>query len=86
MSDMKKHLPALLVTLVVCSGLAIVLASTWGEGLAFEFGGDTYELLQPRWIVVFAVAPFLIFAATRSLADLPRAQRWLGVFSSLLLS
>lgn len=85
MNRIRPHVPALLFTLAACSGLAILLASTWGEGLSFELGGDTYELLQPRWIVVFALAPFLVFAATRSLADLPRAQRWLGVLSRTLL-
>ncbi|MEM9074840.1 MAG: vWA domain-containing protein [Myxococcota bacterium] len=82
---MKRHLPALLLTLAFSAGLAALLWFTWGQGLRFSAGGDDYELLQPRWIVVFATTPFLVFAATRSLADLPTAQRWLGVLGRTLL-
>ncbi len=82
---MRRHLPALLLTLGACAALAALLATTWGQGLAFQIGASEYELLQPRWIVVFAAVPLLVFAATRSLADLPAAQRWLGVGIRALL-
>lgn len=82
---MKRHVPALLLTLAASAALAALLALTVGQGLRFELGGADYELLQPRWIVVFAAVPLLVFAATRSLADLPAAQRWLGVATRALL-
>ena len=76
---MRKHLPALGITLLASGALGWLLWSTLGQGFEATAEGQRYELLQPRWIVVFAVAPFFVFAASRSLADLPPLQKWLGV-------
>jgi len=84
---MRKLLPSLLVALAACGGMVIALGTTIGrEGLEFELGGASYELLQPRWIVAFAVVPLFAWAATKSLADLPRAQVVLGVLMRSLLA
>ena len=82
---MKRHLPALLLTFAACGALAALLAWVSGQAVAFRLGGADYELLQPRWLLVFAATPLLVFAATRSLADLPRAQRWLALVVRTLL-
>jgi Ca-activated chloride channel homolog len=47
--------------------------------------GRGYEILEPRLLLFVAVAPLLVWVAGRSLADLPRAQRWLGVGLRLAL-
>ncbi|MEM1416909.1 MAG: VWA domain-containing protein, partial [Myxococcota bacterium] len=56
------------------------------DGVAFSLGGEDYELLAPRWIAAAAVVPFFAWVATRSLADLPAAQRALGVVVRSLLA
>ena len=76
----------LVLTLAASVALAILLWVTVGEGWEAVYGGETYELLQPRWIVVFAVAPIFFYGASRSLADLPPAQKWLGVFARVVLT
>ncbi len=45
----------------------------------WEEGGTVYELLEPRFIGVVLVLPFLLFVLGRSLADLPWPQRVLSV-------
>ncbi|MAC25882.1 MAG: hypothetical protein CMH59_05295, partial [Myxococcales bacterium] len=60
---MRKHLPALGITLLASGALGWLLWSTLGQGFEATAEGQRYELLQPRWIVVFAVAPFFVFAA-----------------------
>jgi Mg-chelatase subunit ChlD len=47
--------------------------------------GDELELLAPRALFALAALPFLLFALRFSLADLPRAQRYLGVAVRALL-
>jgi Ca-activated chloride channel homolog len=47
--------------------------------------GGGYELLEPRLLLFLAVAPLLVWIAGRSLADLPPAQRWLGMGLRLLV-
>lgn len=76
---MRRHVPALLLTLAASGGLAAWLWRVAQRGVRFTYGAEEYELLEPRYLVVFAVAPLFVFAATRSLADLPQLQRWLGV-------
>lgn len=67
------------VTLAACAGLAVLVWRTVAGGVEFDWGGAHYELLQPRWLLAVAVTPLFAFAATRSLADLPTVQRWIGV-------
>nr|MCU0676770.1 VWA domain-containing protein [Myxococcota bacterium] len=76
---MRRFLVHLGITLAACAALAYWLVGVAREGVRFDWGGQTYELLQPSWLVVFAVTPLFALAVTRSLADLPAAQRWLGV-------
>ncbi|MCB9623373.1 MAG: VWA domain-containing protein [Sandaracinus sp.] len=76
---MRRFLVALGFTLAACAALAWWLMGVAAAGVRFDWGGQTYELLQPTWLVVFAVTPLFALAVTRSLADLPAAQRWLGV-------
>lgn len=75
----RRFLIQLGVTLAACAALAWWLMDVAREGVRFDYGGQTYELLQPTWLVVFAITPLFALAVTRSLADLPTAQRWLGV-------
>lgn len=68
--------------LVAVTGAALVLLLwPWAsaDSLAFDVSGERYELLAPQMLLAVAVAPLLVWAVTRSLADLPRAQRWLAV-------
>jgi len=53
----------------------------WVTGSAFTFsvGGERYDLLAPAMLFTLALAPYLLWVVTRSLADLPRPQRWLAV-------
>ncbi len=83
---MKKHLPALTLALFCCAALAYAIDRAVSPGVSFVFQGDLIEFLQPRWLVSIAVSPLFVFAATRSLADLPTAQRWLGVLGRIVLA
>ncbi|MFK7999136.1 MAG: VWA domain-containing protein [Polyangiales bacterium] len=77
---MKRQSPLLIgLTIAACAALAAYLWNLSFQNLDFTFRGAEYEVLQPRWLVVFAVAPLFFLAASRSLSDLPRVQRWLGV-------
>ncbi|HJL16560.1 MAG TPA: VWA domain-containing protein [Sandaracinaceae bacterium LLY-WYZ-13_1] len=65
----------------VAVGGALAAFLSWWTGhteLTFEVGGETYELLAPGFLAVVGVAPLLWWGLSVSLADLPRAQRWLG--------
>lgn len=53
--------------------------------LAFELGGERYELLAPELLAIAGIAPLLWWGLSLSLADLPRAQRWLGALARTLL-
>ncbi len=48
-------------------------------------GGERYEFLTPRALVGLSLAPLLAWVATLSLADLPPAQKWLGVLLRAVL-
>lgn len=77
---MRRHLPWLALTLLMAGGLGWwVLARLVTPGVAFEMGGSEIELIRPEWLLLVALTPLLGFVARFSLADLPRAQRWLGV-------
>lgn len=79
-------------------GLGLAAALALGGGLAaawlgwsgrteltFELEGERYELLAPHFLAVVGVAPLLWWGLSLSLADLPRAQRWLGALVRTLL-
>lgn len=46
-----------------------------GDALHFAYKGTEYELLSPRMLGVLLVIPYFLWFLTRSLADLPLAQR-----------
>lgn len=71
-------------------GLALLVSATAGAAAAlFHFfadarveldhAGEHYEMLAPHMLVALAVAPWLVWVVSHSLADLPRIQRYLGV-------
>lgn len=64
---------------------AAILHWTAGHELTFHLMGERYELLAPTHLAVLSVTPLLFFGLSLSLADLPRAQRWLGAFARTLL-
>ncbi len=82
---MRRVVPGLLATLLASVGLGALILHLVGDGVAFTAGESAYELLAPRGLVALAVLPFLVWVATRSLADLPRPQRVLGLLLRSLL-
>jgi uncharacterized membrane protein len=64
---------------------AVVWQWTSTATMAWEARGEEYELLAPRMLLTLAVAPLLVWVVTRSLADLPRIQRWLAVGLRIVL-
>nr|MDQ3031080.1 VWA domain-containing protein [Myxococcota bacterium] len=46
---------------------------------------ERWQLLAPRWLALTSIAPLIALGAWRSLADLPHAQRWIGVTLRTLL-
>ncbi len=64
---------------------AAILHLTGRSELTFELRGERYELLAPSFLAVVGVAPLLWWGLSLSLADLPRAQRWLGALARTLL-
>jgi Ca-activated chloride channel homolog len=71
------------LTVALAIGAAIaawILREIGTDALVFSLGGERYELLAPRFLAVIAVAPLLYWGLSLSLADLPRAQRWLSAF------
>lgn len=66
------------------AALLLSLAGAWwilanvAEGVAVEIWGESWELLEPKRLALVALGPMLAWVTTLSLADLPRAQRWLG--------
>ncbi len=70
-----------LVLVALASGVLGLVLWPWAsaDSLAFDLRSERYELLAPGMLLGLGVAPLLVWVATRSLADLPRAQRWLAV-------
>ncbi len=85
---MNARLPAAIFMAASCVVLALGLNEFIGTSqLAFDWGGAHYELLESRRLLLLALLPCLPWLASFSLADLPRAQRRLGVVvRSLLLA
>ncbi|HYQ18117.1 MAG TPA: hypothetical protein VEQ58_20225, partial [Polyangiaceae bacterium] len=53
------------------------------EAFHWQRDGIKYELLEPRALAVWLVAPVLLFVLGKSLADLPWQQRALSVLLRL---
>ncbi|MBK8169382.1 MAG: VWA domain-containing protein [Sandaracinaceae bacterium] len=47
--------------------------------------GEHYSILSPQMLYIVAVAPLLFWVASRSLADLPRIQRFIATFIRVLI-
>ncbi len=69
------------IALVGATGLWAYLKYVWyaGPTLAWQRGGQEYELLSPRMLGLALLAPYFLWMIGRSLADLPVAQRVLSV-------
>ncbi len=65
------------IAAVFAAGLYLYLHFVWyaGPTLAWNRGGETYELLSPRMLGLALLAPYFLWMLGRSLADLPMAQR-----------
>jgi Mg-chelatase subunit ChlD len=78
---MKRRPTLSLIVLVVATAAVAVAVDllTRAYDLRWTLGGEEYELLSPGMLLVVAVTPFLVWVVSRSLADLPRIQRYLAV-------
>ena len=74
-----------MATLLASVALGAWITHLVADGVAFRVGKSEFELLAPRGLVALAVLPFLVWVASRSLADLPGPQRVLGVAVRSLL-
>ncbi len=75
----RRQLVWLAAALAAAAAIAAAILVRVGAGeLTVELGGEDYELLAPRFLAVAAITPLLFWGLTLSLADLPRAQRWLA--------
>ncbi len=80
------HRTAFVLSAACAAALAALLYPyAMADRLGGTFGGEELVLLAPRFLFVLAALPFFAFATRFSLADLPRAQRWLGVLVRALL-
>jgi len=83
---MRRAAIGLAVALAIGAVIALAIGRAVSDGApAFTIGGETYELLAPGALALLGVTPILFWVLGRSLADLPRAQRWLGVALRTLL-
>ncbi len=74
------------LTLACVFALGALLWRFVGAGeVTFDISGERYELLSPRMLMFFSVAPIFYWIGTRSLADLPPLQKWLGVTLRVVL-
>lgn len=63
--------------LLAAAASAALAAGLWpltDAPLAATVAGDPWQLLRPRALLALAAGPWLVWMATRSLADLPRGQ------------
>lgn len=80
------NLGALAVSVLLGAAAAVAIAlQVWDHDVAWEFGGERYEFLASRALVLLGVLPLLGWVATLSLADLPPLQKWLGVLLRAVL-
>ncbi|HEY6463877.1 MAG TPA: hypothetical protein VIY73_27090, partial [Polyangiaceae bacterium] len=77
----RKLLWGALLAAVGAVGLWLYLRYVWyaGPTIAWNRGGQDYELLAPRMLGIALLAPYFLWMMGRSLADLPLAQRILSV-------
>lgn len=74
------------VALATGAGIATAILHWTARGaIALEHEGQRYELLAPDLLATVAVVPLLVVGLSLSLADLPRAQRWLGTLVRALV-
>lgn len=74
-----------LALLTSAAAAATIFHWSTREPWALQLYGERYELLAPGWLAVAGVIPLLFFGLRLSLADLPRAQRWLSALTRSLL-
>ena len=82
MSVRWKKLAGWLIPALVLAGLGFLYWRFFGksgDALHFTYKGTDYELLTPRMLGVLLITPYFIWFLTRSLADLPIAQRLLSL-------
>ncbi len=53
--------------------------------IVYVYEGERYELLTPMWLMAVLFAPFVVWGALRSLADLPRFQLFLAILLRVVL-
>ena len=83
---MSRHLGWFLFFLAIGVGLVWLILSWTSAGVPpVHFQGQQYELLTPSALAVLGVIPLLLFGLRISLADLPPAQRALGLLLRALL-
>ncbi len=68
-----------IATAVAAAMTAAIHPYASAERLAATVRGEELALLAPRYLYALAALPYFAFATRFSLADLPRAQRFLGV-------
>lgn len=77
-----KRLAGWLIPALVLAALGFVYWRWFGksgDALHFTYKGTDYELLTPRMLGVLLITPYFVWFVTRSLADLPLAQRLLSL-------
>lgn len=72
-----------LLSLALAWVLQRFVLSARSDAFHWQRAGVSYELLEPRALLVVLVAPFLLWVLGRSLADLPWQQRALSVLLRL---
>ncbi|MGE0787484.1 MAG: VWA domain-containing protein [Sandaracinaceae bacterium] len=74
-----RHAVYLAIALAACAAVAAAILLRLGhDTVVFEVRGERYELMAPLFLAAVGAAPLLWFGLSVSLADLPRAQRWLA--------
>ncbi len=72
-------LGALALGVLLVVGYRTLMGAAGGGSLAWARGGIHYELVQPGVLAVLFVLPIFVLVLSRSLADLPLAQRLLAL-------
>ncbi|MFK7990172.1 MAG: VWA domain-containing protein [Sandaracinaceae bacterium] len=82
----RRSIALLVIALLLGAGFAAWWLSFVGDDrFTFELASEPYELLAPRRLAIAGLVPLVLWGLTLSLADLPRAQRWLGAASRSVL-
>ena len=72
-----------IVAAAVAALYAFAISKLGVDPIETTFHGQRYVLVEPRWLTLFAIAPFLVVIAMRSWSDLPRAQVAVAMFLRL---